>query len=36
MLRAYHNYEYLVKKEATLEDASELGELAQKIARRLF
>jgi hypothetical protein len=36
MLRAYHNYEQVVKKEATLEDASELAELAQKLARRIF
>jgi len=36
MLRAYHNYEQVVKKEATLEDASELGELARKLAGRIF
>ena len=36
MLRAYHNYEQVVKKEATLEVASELGELARKLARKIF
>jgi hypothetical protein len=35
MLRAYHNYERVVKKDSTLEDASELTELAQKLARRI-
>jgi len=34
MLGAYHNYERVVKKDATFEDASELGELVQKLARR--
>jgi hypothetical protein len=36
MLRAYHNYERVVKKDSTLEDASELEELAQKLARRIL
>jgi hypothetical protein len=36
MLRAYHNYERVVKKDATLEDASELAELVQKLAKRAF
>jgi len=34
MLRAYQNYEQVVKKEAAFEDASELRELAQKMVRR--
>jgi hypothetical protein len=34
MLRAYQNYERVVKKDSTLEDASELGELARKLDRR--
>ncbi|KAH8586610.1 heterokaryon incompatibility protein-domain-containing protein [Bisporella sp. PMI_857] len=36
MLRAYHNYERVVKKDTTLEDASELGELVQRLARRIL
>lgn len=34
ILRAYHNYERVVNKDATLEGASELRKLAQKMARK--
>jgi hypothetical protein len=36
MLRAYQNYDRAVKKDATLDDSAELGELAQKMARKIF
>lgn len=36
MLQAYLKYERVVKKDTTLENASELQELAKKLARRTF
>ncbi|KAE9366761.1 hypothetical protein N431DRAFT_562088 [Stipitochalara longipes BDJ] len=36
MLRAYHNYERVAQKDATIEDASELEDLTKKMARRIF
>lgn len=35
MLQAYHNYERVVKKDTTLEGASELRELAEKLTKRV-
>lgn len=35
MLQAYHNYERVVQKDPTLEDASKLFDTAQKMGRRM-